>query len=133
MQIVIDSNIIMAMLIRPGKPIDLFFDNRLNICAPLLLFDELENNKDEIKGKSNLKDEEFDWLCVILKHNLRIFPEEDFLKYRDKAEIICPDKKDVIFFALALYLQCPMWTNEKMLKEQDDVIVYATHDLMKLF
>ena len=39
MQIVIDSNIIMAMLIRPGKPIDLFFDNRLNICAPLLLFD----------------------------------------------------------------------------------------------
>lgn len=45
MQVIVDTNIIIAMLISPGKPIDLFFDNKLHLFAPQLLFEELENNK----------------------------------------------------------------------------------------
>ena len=58
----------------------------------------------------------------IIKRKIQIFPEED-----------CPDEKDITYFALALYLRCPLWSNEKRLKEQKEVIVYATHELMKLF
>ncbi|MBD3203458.1 hypothetical protein GF327_04130 [Candidatus Woesearchaeota archaeon] len=28
------------------------------------------------------------------------------------------------------YLNCPVWSNEKKLKEQDVIKVYATHDLI---
>lgn len=133
MQIIIDSNIIMAMLISPGKPIDLFFDSKLSIYAPQLLFEELKNHKDEILEKSRLNDEEFEWLYVILKYNITLIPEEDFLGYREKAEEICPDKKDIVYFALALHLQCPLWSNEKALKKQEHILVYATHELMELF
>lgn len=46
--------VILGMLIKPGKPIDAFFHQRLSIYAPQLLFTELENNKVEIIEKSRL-------------------------------------------------------------------------------
>lgn len=132
-QIIVDANIVFAILIRPGKPLDLFFDSRLSLVAPQLLFEELENNKEEIKEKSSLDDQDFDWLYAILKQNIDIIPEEEFVRFRKKADEVCPDPKDIVYFALALYLSCPLWSNEKKLKEQGKVIVYATHELMELF
>lgn len=132
MQVIIDANVIIAMLVKPGVPIDLFFESRLNLYAPQLLFEELENNKKEVMEKSRMSKEEFEWLYLILKHNITIIPEDDFLKYREHAEEICPDEKDIVYFALALYLQCALWSNEKKLKEQNYIPVYATHELMKL-
>lgn len=133
MQIIIDANVVIAMLIKPGKPVDLFFKEELEIFAPELLFEELERNKKEIIKKSRLTKKEFDWLLIILRRKIIIVPEEEFLKYREKAEEICPDPKDIVYFALALLLKCSIWTNEKKLKEQDNVKVYSTHELMKLF
>tara|TARA_Y100000034_G_C6534283_1_gene230304 strand:+ start:51 stop:287 length:237 start_codon:yes stop_codon:yes gene_type:complete len=77
MQVITDANIIIAMLVRPGMPIDLFFDSRLSLFAPQLLFEELKNNKEEIMRKSRLNEEEFDWLYMILKHNIQIILKEN--------------------------------------------------------
>lgn len=132
MQIIIDANIIMAMLIKPGLPIDLFFDHRLSLYAPQLLFEELENNKEEIMEKSRLTLDQFDWLYIILRHNITIIPEEEFLRCREEAEKICPDPKDMVYFALALFFEAAIWTNEKKLKEQKRITVYATHELVEL-
>jgi predicted nucleic acid-binding protein len=131
MQLIIDANIIIAMLIKPGKPIEVFFYSRLILYAPQLLFQELEKNKAEIIKKSRISKEDFEWLYVILKHNITIIPEDEFLKYREEAEKICPDPKDIVYFALALYLQCSIWTNEKKLKEQEKIKIYHTHELIK--
>ena len=133
MQLVIDANVIIAMLIKPSKIIDLFFNNRLEIFAPELLFEELGNNKEEIIKKSKIAEEWFNLFYTILKHNITIIPEEEFLKYRERAEKICPHPKDVTYFALALHLQCAIWTNETKLKMQEHVKVYLTHELFDLF
>ena len=133
MQIIIDANIIIAILIKPSKIIDLFFDNRLNILSPELLFEELENNKEEIIKKSRLKKEWFDLFYIILRNNITTISEEEFLKYREEAENICPDPKDIVYFALALYLKCPIWTNEKKLKKQKNIKIYTTEELLELF
>ena len=133
MQIVIDANIIMAMLIKPGKPIDVLFLEELEIFAPELLFEELENNKAEILRKSSLSAEEIDTLFSILKGKITIVPNEDFVNHREFAEKICPDPKDITYFALAIHLQCPVWTNEKKLQKQAIVKVYTTHELIRLF
>ena len=45
----------------------------------------------------------------------------------------CPDPKDIVYFALAIHLRCSIWTNEKKLKEQEEIRVYHTHELIKLF
>lgn len=133
MQIIVDANPIISILIKPGKPIHLLFVEEIELVAPGLLFKEIENNSELIIKKSELNREEFNKFIGILKEKILIIPEEEFLKYKEKAEQICPDQKDVTYFALALYLKCPIWSNEKKLKEQKEIIVYATHELIRLF
>ena len=133
MQIVVDANPLISILIKPGKPIDLLFIEELNLVAPELLFKEIENNKQMIINKSNLSEVEINQFIEILKKRITIYSEELFLNYRNEATKICPDEKDIIYFALALYLKCSIWSNEKKLKEQNYINVYATHELIDLF
>ena len=134
MQIIADANPIISILIKPNRfTVELLFIEELEIFAPELLFDEIEQNKDIIIKKSGMMDEEFDKFLAILKKRISVVPEEEFLRFRSKAEEICPDEKDIAYFALALYLKCPVWSNEKGLKEQSHVNVYATHELIEIF
>jgi predicted nucleic acid-binding protein len=132
MQIVIDANPLMSILIKPGKPVQLLFMEEIELAAQSLLLDELHRNVYLITQKSKLTNDEIIRFLTIIKKRIKVIPEEEFISFRKKAEEICPDKKDVTYFALALYLKCPIWSNEKVLKEQKDVKVYATHELMKL-
>ena len=131
MKVVIDTNIIMAMLIKPGKPIDLFFNDEFEIYAPFLLIEELIRNNEIILKKSGLHPEEVKRLYLILREKIIFVPEQDFVHLLKAGAAICPDSKDVVFFCLALYLQCPLWSNERF--QQDTVKVYTTHELMNLF
>lgn len=133
MRIIIDANIIISMLIKPGKPIEIIFRDDLEIFAPKLLLTELENNKEEIISKSRLSKEEIEDFSKIVLQRIKIISENDFIKFRAKAEKICPHMKDVQYFALSLHLQCPIWSNEKKLQEQPHIKVYATHEIMRLF
>jgi predicted nucleic acid-binding protein len=133
MQLIVDANPVISILIKPGKPIDLLFVEELELVAPELLFEEIENNKELIVKKSGLIKEEIDKFIEILKKKIKVIPEEEFLKYKEEAERICPDEKDITYFALALYLKSPIWSNEKKLKEQNRIVVYATHELMDIF
>jgi len=47
------------------------------------------------------------------------------------AEKISPDPNDLMYFALALKLKCPIWSNDKELKKQNEVIIYSTEDLTR--
>ena len=133
MQLIVYANPIVSILISPGKPIGVLFLEELELFAPGLLFIEIENNKELIIQKSKLTEEEINRFIEILKQKITVIPEEDFTNYLDLAERICPDKKDITYFALALHLKCTLWSNEKKLKEQKFVQVYATHDLIELF
>lgn len=133
MKIVIDTNIVVSLLISPGKPLDLFFNEELDLFAPKLLFIEIEQNKEEIIRKSRCDEEEIETLLRLIRQRINVVPEEEFVSLIDLAVKNCPDPKDITYFALALYLKCPLWSNEKKLKEQNEVTVYATHDLIKMF
>ncbi|MEK6938781.1 MAG: PIN domain-containing protein [Nanoarchaeota archaeon] len=133
MKIVIDANIVVSLLISPGKPLDLFFNEELELFAPKLLFIEIEQNKEEIIRKSRCDEEEIETLLRLIRQRINVVPEEEFVSLINLAVKNCPDPKDIVYFSLSLYLKCPLWSNEKKLKEQNEVTVYATHELIKMF
>ncbi|MBN2517441.1 MAG: hypothetical protein JXB14_01210 [Candidatus Altiarchaeota archaeon] len=57
-------------------------------------------------------------------------PELDL--FMEKARNLSPDPNDSEYFALALKLGCPIWSNDKALKKQDVVRVYSTKELSEL-
>lgn len=46
---------------------------------------------------------------------------------------ISPDPNDADYFALALMLKCPIWSNDKELLKQNVVRIYSTGELIKAF
>ena len=134
MDLVIDANILFAVLIKSGKTEELIFKIELHLFAPEFIFEEFEKYKKSILEKTERTNEEFEELMCILRKKIKTIPTEETESYIQEAEKISPDKKDVDYFALALKLKCPIWSQDKALKEkQKAVTIYSTEELVKIF
>ena len=132
MDLVIDANVLFSALIRDSLACDLIFSGLFHPLTPEYIFTELEEHKEEILEKTEKTSEEFSRLLDILKRRISIIPLEELTEYINEAEKITPDPDDMAYFALALKLNCAIWSNDKKLKEQKKIKVYNTHELSKI-
>src|SRR3989344_2512883 len=96
------------------------------------LFDELKSNKSNIIKFAHIDESDFSYLYRLLHNEIKTFSEESYNKFLSKAETISPHAKDVSYFALALSLTIPIWSDEKSFKKQSIVKVLSTAGLVKL-
>src|SRR3989338_814032 len=130
MDIVIDANVLFAALIKEDSfAYSLLFSDKFHLFTPEYIFTELEKHKEELLKKTERTEEEFFRLLEILKRRVIVVPLEELVPYVEEAEKITPDLDDMAYFALALKLNCAIWSNDKKLKEQNKIKVYNTHEL----
>jgi len=101
--------------------------------APDQIFEELMNNIHVMYNKTKYSYSDLKYLFSIIERRMTIIPESDYLSFVGKAMRLCPDIKDIMYFALAMYLKCPIWSNDKRLKRQPFIKVFSTHELLKMF
>jgi predicted nucleic acid-binding protein len=132
MNLVIDANILLAALINPcGTTHKIIFDDSISLFAPEFLFEEFLTYKELIVKKSGLKPQEIEQAARILKSRINIVPQKHFEKERDKAKLFTPDQDDVEYLGLALFLLCPLWSNNKALKKQTFVKIISTREVIQ--
>ena len=134
MLLVIDSNVLLAALIKSAVTRALLLDSRLGLTSPEHLISEtLKHIKedDEVKSKLVLSDSEIDELLSYLMQHITIKPKESYDAFIEEALKIVPHEKDAPFIALALSLNCPLWSNDKALAKQSKVKVFSTEELIK--
>ncbi len=133
MDLVVDANVLIAAIISPtGHTADLFFSERLQLYAPDFLLEEIEEHKTEIIDKAGLSEINFEQVLVSLALRLKFVSVEELLAIIPTAKEISPDVDDLAYFALALKLDCSLWSNDKKLKEQKRVKVFSTLELLEL-
>src|SRR3989338_2505530 len=132
MDLVVDANVLFSALIKESFSFNLLFNGKFHLFTPEYIFTELEKHKEEILNKTERLEEEFFRLLETLKRRVIIVPLEELLPYVEEAEKITPDPDDMTYFALALKLNCAIWSNDKKLKVQDKIKVYNTHELSKI-
>ncbi len=138
MKLVIDANELFSIIIAKGKDretkkIDILFSDKFELFAPSLLFTELHNNKEEIKEKSGFSENNFLAFLKIIELRIKTISEEDLSEKLEEAKSISTHPKDILYFAVALKLDCPIWSGEKRLKNQQKVKVYNTKDIIEKF
>ena len=131
MDLIIDANILFAALIRKGATVELMLDQNMHLFAPEFILDEFLKYQTEILDITKRTQEEFFPIFESLKQIITLVPLEEFKDYLPKAREVCPAPEDVQYFALALKLNCPIWTNEKKLKNQTQVKIYTTAELLR--
>lgn len=133
MDLVIDSNILFAALIKNSLTLELLFREDLHFYAPQFIFGEFAKYEEEIKRKTEKTDDAFEWVLKIFQRRIITFPQEEILPFIEKARAFSPDINDLPYLALALKLNIPLWSNDRLLKEkQNKVKVYSTSDLLKI-
>lgn len=133
MDVVVDANILFSALIKEGKTKELFVSDIFHLFAPEFLLEEFSKYRDIIIQKTKRTEREFAEIFTILENLITIVPKEECEEFLAQAQEISPDKGDIPYFALALKLNCPLWSNDKKAKGQKIVPVYPTEDLVKLF
>jgi predicted nucleic acid-binding protein len=131
MDLVIDSNILFAALLKRSGTSDIMFKHRL--YAPEFIFEEFKKYRDYLKGKTKRSEEDFNELFDLFERNVILVPKEEIDPFIEKAEKISPDEKDTVYLALALELRCSLLSNDKDLKEKKNKVqVYSTVELIRM-
>jgi len=131
MFLVIDANELFALLIKGSYNAEkIFFSDQIQLIAPEFLLEEFDNNKQEILEKTHKSKEEFARLLEVIKRRIQIIPQEESTSFTHEAQAMFPHHtKDTPYLALALKYNCPIWSEEKLLKKQQKIEVYNTLEL----
>jgi predicted nucleic acid-binding protein len=136
-RIVIDANILFSALIKDASITRelITSDDIFDIYCPEFIFKELEKYKKFIisKREKNKQLLTYKESFETLLYFINIIPTE---RYDDKIKEAYNimkdiDEKDTYYVALALKLNCPIWSNDTDLKKQNKVKIYNTKELLE--
>jgi predicted nucleic acid-binding protein len=134
MKLVLDSNIIFSALIKKSTTRDIILSDIFDLYAPEYIFSEITKHKELLLRKSKMDEGELDALLLLLQKHIHLASKEKYNRKMALAEDILKDIDitDSPFLALALSLDCSVWSNDGHFKQQDKVEVYTTKDLTNM-
>ncbi len=132
MDVVVDTNVLMASLLKDSTNRKLLSNKNFNFYIPEFSIQEIEKYKDYLINKSELSKEEFEELFELIIENINIIPFEEIKPYMDKAKEIMKDIdiKDSNFIACALYLKCGIFSYDEHFKKQNIIKIYNIQELL---
>ncbi len=133
--LVVDANILIASILKNSQVRKLITESTEILLAPEIIFKEIENHKEELLNKSALSNAEFEEILSILSKYLVIVKTDKIQLYTEKAEKIIShiDKDDVPIVATSLaYNSCPIWTDDKGFKKQNQIRIITTKELIEM-
>ena len=133
-KLVVETNILYSFFWKSSPTHDVLSSIiEYDLIAPRFIFDELNKHKEEILFQAGIRTGEFNELIKSLSIFVKFIKESEYIELMQEAKSLFPKHlKDVDFFALALKLDCPLWSNEKLHKKQSRVKVFNTDEISKL-
>src|SRR3989338_1489125 len=133
MKIAVDTNRVIAALVKDSTTRDILFDRNFEFVTPDYTITEIQEHKEELKAKTNLSDEEFDILLALLFENITIIPKSDYEAYLDECKNDISDADDVPVLAVAIATKAEaIWAHDPHFKQQKKVKVFTNIDLLEL-
>lgn len=131
MKLVLDSNIIFSALIRKSTARSIILSDVFDLHAPEYIFTEITKHKELLLRKSKMNEGDFNALLLLLQKHVHFVSKENYNEKMAMAEDILReiDITDSPFLALAMALNCSIWSNDGHFKKQDQAGVYTTKEL----
>jgi predicted nucleic acid-binding protein len=131
-EVVVDTNVIISALLKEGSA------RKLLLLAPFTFYTvpyarhEIEKHRVGLVKRAGIDDETFQYLMDKIFERMDVVNPEVIGPHREKAieamKSIDPD--DAPFIALALYLKCPIISEDKHLKKQTIVRTFTIREIL---
>lgn len=134
MQVIVDANVLFAALIKKSHTRHLLLNSSWNFYVPEFILSEVYKHLPTLESKTGLSSDELNELVskLLLAAKIKVIPLVEFKDCLEKARQVSPDPSDAHYFALALKINCVIWSNEKRLKNQSVVRVLNTSELIEM-
>ena len=132
--LVVDANIVVAALLKDSTSRRLLLRARkIKLYTPEFINEELSKYLGEFSKRLKVKEAELKLAIeqLILASKMEVIPLHEYAEFISEAREITPDVKDAEYFALALKLGCPLWSQDSKLKKQSKVEVLSTKELLE--
>jgi predicted nucleic acid-binding protein len=106
----------------------------LRLYTTPLILEEVYKYRGLLARKAALNENEVMGLMLelISASNIEIVSDGELAPFREQAMKISPRRDDAPYFAVALYRECGLWSNDKPLKRQNFVVVITTKELLAI-
>ena len=132
MKLVVDTNILFSFFWKNSFTKHLLVKPEFNLFSPEFALVEIKKYSKYIMKRANIDEKEFKKALSALKSIINFVHYKDYECTLKSTEEIAPDIDDSHFLALSLKLSCPIWSNDKKLKEQEKIKVLSTEDIIDL-
>ncbi|MBU2615850.1 MAG: hypothetical protein KKC19_01990 [Nanoarchaeota archaeon] len=133
MKFVVDTNILFSFFRKDSLIKKILESPSCTFHSPFLALKEIEKYSPLIISKTGLSKKDFLSEFKNLKSSVKFHKEKNYKNYVKISEEISPDKDDAEFFALCLVLNLPLWSNDKILKNQGKVVVCNTEEIINSY
>ncbi|MBS3126558.1 PIN domain-containing protein [Candidatus Woesearchaeota archaeon] len=136
MILVIDTNILLAGLIKDSTVRKIIVESGWEFYYPEISFHEVRKYKDLVLEKSGMNEEEYTELLNYLLKHITLVPEEQIKPKIEEADKLLGkvDPDDVVFLATAFSIEnSKIWSDDPHLEKQVKVRVFKTKHIVKLF
>ena len=130
MILVIDANPFIAGFLRNSGSRLIILSGKVRLYSPDWIEQEFNRNEKELVKKFS-DTSKFSETKRLLFTFLNIIPHSEYSPYIKEASNLTKHTKDIPYFALALYLNCAIWSEERSFKKQSKVKVYSTSELLE--
>lgn len=132
MKLVIDNNIFFSLMNPKSTNSYIFSSLKVEFLAPKFIKSEFDKYRLICLLKSKLSEHEFEIRQAEIEEDVELIKLSEYKDFIKKSLNTLPDKDDVDFLALALRLNCSIWSNDSHFEKQSLVKVFKTKDLVKL-
>lgn len=133
MKIVLDTNILIAALLRDSQVRKLISLKNHEFCTPSYVLQEIKEHEEELLTKAHLSKEEFKAILNSITQNISLVSDDQIAESFEKAKQIMDsiDKDDTPIIATALAIQAEgILSFDGHFKEQSTIKIFQIAELL---
>ena len=141
MRLVVDTNVLLTFFWKNSAFNSISIKQELELFSPVYALEEINKHSSEILTKAKLSQKEFKKIRNEFALRVEFIPLEEYSSFLKKAFLLTNNllkneliefSNDIDFFALALKLDCAIWSNDKLFKKQPKIKVFNTKEVISI-
>jgi len=133
MKIIVDSNRVIASLIKDSTTRQILFSSYFEFAAPEFIKEEILKYEEEIKKKANISSEEFDLLITLFLERVTLVPLQGYTSLVDRLKKEISEMKDIPYIACCIATNAAgIWSHDFHLKEQTKIKIFTNKDMLEI-
>lgn len=131
MKVVIDSNRIIAALIKEHTTRSILFNNKFQFCAPSFIKSEVYKYKKHIMKKAELDELEFALLIELIFDKITIVSYKEYQNFLEYFTNKVNDVKDIPYLAACKFCKAEgIWTHDPHFKRQKEIKIFTNINML---